>query len=226
MITKYKLFETLNHRGSKSLDEREFDQIRKDNCKNWTKAKTSLYRGQIDLCPYVYTDPRGLKRSSIEKISAHVDAIDNLPSWSKYPTYSESVIGSSELHFYLSGYGKIYEIIPFDNIDIAVCSKEDIWESLGGHGDEDPIRMTQKLLDDLGIDKIEDLKKVGKIENYWCLTGTNITGETYYNFINDEWLNPIVNGFSIVKYTEGFEIPDHKQIWTNGPVLLIHRELA
>lgn len=158
MITKYKLFETLNTHGSKSLTESEFDQIQKSNCKNWTKAKTSLYRGQNNLGDYVYTDPRGTHRKSIDDVNTHIELMDELPCWKEYPKYSASVIGISDQGAAV-GYGyddvkltlsrrrsMVYEVIPFDNSDIVVCPHETIWNSLGGFGDEDPIYLTHYFL--------------------------------------------------------------------------------
>ncbi len=41
-LKKYKVFENYNKFGTKTLTEVEFDQIRKENCKNWTKVETEL----------------------------------------------------------------------------------------------------------------------------------------------------------------------------------------
>lgn len=48
----------------------------------------------------------------------------------------------------------------------------------------------------------------------------NVTGKDCYNFINDYLFNPVERKFNLVKYTKNFEIPEDKQVWTNGPVLL------
>ncbi len=256
MITKYKLFEKLNSRGSKSLTEEEFNQILKTSCKNWTKSKTSLYRGQVDLGPYVYTDPKGTYRTSIEDVNTHVELIDNLPSWEGYPKYSEAIIGST-INI-VSGYGKVYEIVPFDNIDIAICPKRNIWDSFGhtkfGEWGED-IYKVHHFLEYVGInadvwsqisngtiesmlcsmDSIEIFNKDDGGYVYQFLVETSeylkkdidsLTGKDCYNFINDSMFNPTVRGFSLVKYTAGFEAPSDRQMWTNGPVLLIYSELA
>jgi len=56
-LKKYKVFENYNKFGTKTLTEVEFDQIRKENCKNWTKVETELYRGMPDLGDYLIVDP-------------------------------------------------------------------------------------------------------------------------------------------------------------------------
>lgn len=255
MITKYKLFEKLNSRGSKSLTEQEFNQILNTNCRNWSKSKTSLYRGQVDLGPYVYTDAKGTYRKSIEDINTHVELIDNLPSWDGYPKYSEAIIGST-INI-VSGYGRVYEIIPFDNIDIAICPKRNIWDSfshtkLGEWGED--IYKIHHFLEYVGINgDIWNQIDNSTIESALCSMDTisimnkddgyvyhflseaseylkkdidDLTGSDCFKFINDYLFNPTVKGFNLVKYTSGFEAPDDRQIWTNGPVLLIYSELA
>ncbi len=263
MITKYKLFEKLNSRGSKSLTEEEFNQILKTSCKNWAKSKTSLYRGQVDMGPYVYVDPIETKRKSIDDTNLHVELISNLPCWKNYPKYSSSVIGVSDNKYIADGYGVSYEIIPFDNIDIVFCPAASIWQSFddgdGGWGDTDTIHLTRSFFELLDINTdvwkstdgltIEDkLKAITNIPDqkfikifhinegdhlfltraseYLKKNKNEITGEDCYDFINNYLFNPVYRGFKTVKYTAGFDEPSNKQIWTNGPVLLIYRELA
>lgn len=277
LITKYQLFEKLNTRGSKSLNEEEFNQILKSSCKNWTKAKTSLYRGQKDLGAYVYTDPRDTHRRSIDDVNIHVELMDNLPCWEGYPKYSSSVIGVSDRSF-AERYGRIYEVIPFDNIDIAICPESTIWDSFGGWGDEDAVHLTYNFLESIGINAdiwlqfidetiIDVLKSIGKISDieikqnpiknkfsyhkwsksdrrydpYWINKRmdflsqaseylkkdvTEISGEDCFKFLNNYLFNPVERKFTTTKYIPGFEIPKNRQIWTEGPVLLIYKELA
>ena len=95
-LKSYKIFENYNRFGTKTLSEKEFDQIRKENCKNWTKAETELYRGMPDLGDYLLVDPlKGDFRSSIEDTNIHLDLLSNLPSWKDYPKYERCVIGGS-----------------------------------------------------------------------------------------------------------------------------------
>jgi hypothetical protein len=135
-LKKYKLFENYNRFGTKTLTEVEFDQIRKENCKNWTKVETELYRGMPDLGDYLFIDPlKGDFRSSIEDTNIHLDLLSNLPSWKDYPKYERCVIGGSPGA--VGSYGDaIYEVIPFDNTKIAVCPYATIWESFGNDHDQ------------------------------------------------------------------------------------------
>jgi hypothetical protein len=254
-LNTYKIFETLNSRGYKSLTEDEFDKILKVNCKNWTKAKTSIYRGQRNLGDYVYMDPRGTHRNSIEDTNLHIELMSNLPSWKEYPKYSESIIGITKLK-YAENYGSsIYEIIPFDNTNIGICPSQTIWESFGDENDDfsnhpgwgDYIYLVRDFLESLGIDAeywkdynnltIEDhLKSIdiiprGKnrdIDEFLNKIdkSKDITGVECYNFINNEIFNPIKRGFKYKKYEPGFEVDGDVQIWISGPVLLINKDLV
>ena len=92
-LKKYKVFESYNRFGTKTLTEKEFDQIRKENCKNWTKVETEIYRGMPDLGNYLLVDPlKGDFRTSIEDTNIHLDLMSNLPSWKDYPKYERCVI--------------------------------------------------------------------------------------------------------------------------------------
>ena len=130
-LKTYQLFESYNKFGTKTLTEVEFDQIRKENCKNWTKVETELFRGMPDLGDYIFVDPKlGGFRSSIEDTNIHLELMSNLPSWKDYPRYDRCVIGGSPGA--VGSYGDvIYEMIPFDGVQISVCPFSTIWESFG-----------------------------------------------------------------------------------------------
>jgi len=256
MFENFSNFDEIKSRfGSRTITESEFDKIRKENCKNWTKAETSLYRGMPDIGDYILLDPRkGGGRSSIEDVNVHIELLSNLPCWKDYPNYVWSVIGiSSEVG--AKGYGEVYEIIPFDNSKIAVCPEADIWlsfsnEESGWGGDID---LVKDFLGELDIDydvweqfggstiesKLKSIEKIEinnsiSIESFFkrmkeegfIKSYDNMTGEICYKFISDFLFNPQKRGFSLVNYEPGFKIEKNKQIWTEGPVLLIKSKLS
>ena len=95
-LKSYKIFETYNRFGSRTITESEFDKIRKENCKNCAKCETELFRGMPDLGDYVYVDPKmGDFRSSIEYTNIHLELMSNLPSWKGYLRYDRCVIGGT-----------------------------------------------------------------------------------------------------------------------------------
>lgn len=152
-IMKYKAFESFNMYGSKLISESNFLELANKECKNWQSSKTELFRGQPDLGEYIYTDPTKFYRRSIEDVNLHIELLDNLPSWKEYPKYSQSIIGISSKEG-ADGYGDedraTYELIPYDNIKIAVCPEPNIWESFGYWGEY--ICETLAFFDEIGID--------------------------------------------------------------------------
>jgi len=252
-LQSYKIFENYNRFGSKTITESEFDKIRKENCKNWTKAKTELFRGMPNLGDYVFIDPKlGDFRSSIEDTNIHLELMSNLPSWKDYPRYDRCVIGGTPGSA-TGTYGEtVYEMIPFDDVKIGVCPNSTIWESFGSDFDEwgGDIYLVEHFLYAIGLNsnwiqiggetletKLKsidrfDLEKE-EVDNfiidcalYLKKSKEEITGEDCYNFINDYIFNPEKRGFDLKTYDVDFTVEKSKQIWTEGPVLLIKYGLA
>lgn len=257
-LTSYKIFESYDRFGCQRITESEFDKIRKESCKNWTKSETELWRGMPNLGDYVFVDPKkGDFRSSIEDTNIHLDLMSNLPSWKDYPKYERCVIGGTPGSA-TGTYGEsVYEIIPFDDIKIGVCPKSTIWESFENDDDSwgGDIYLVEHFLDSIGLDtswnqidggtietKLKSLgnsfygNKISEIPNkdqdavdnflfrfsdFSWKKPNEITGEDCFNFINNSLFNPRVRGFKLTTYTKGFQIENGKQIWTEGPVLLV-----
>ena len=242
--------------GTQKLTEQEFDTIRKESCKNWTKAETELFRGMPDLGDYLIVDPlKGDFRSSIENTNIHLDLLSNLPSWKDYPKYERCVIGGSPGA--VGSYGDaIYEVVPFDNVKIAVCPQPTIWESFENSDDSwgGDIYLVEHFLDSIDLDtvwnqvgggtietKLKSLGNISELPNkdqdavdnflmrhaeFSWKKPNEITGEDCYNFINNSLFNPKVRGFQLLNYDQNFKIENKKQFWTEGPCLLIKGKLA
>jgi hypothetical protein len=252
-LKSYKIFETYNRFGSRTITESEFDKIRKENCKNWTKAKTELFRGMPDLGDYVFVDPKlGDFRSSIEDTNIHLELMSNLPSWKDYPRYDRCVIGGSPGA--VGSYGDtIYEVIPFDDVKIGVCPYPTIWESFGNDliGDwGGDIYLVEYFLSSIGLDsawiqiggetlenKLKSIQEFDlekeEVDNFIIECALflkkkkeEITGEDCFNFINEDLFNPVMRGFKLLNYDENFKIENRRQFWTEGPVLLIKGKLS
>lgn len=255
-LKTYRVFENYNRFGTKTLTEVEFDQIRKENCKNWTKAKTELFRGMPDLGDYLLIDPlKGGFRTSIEDTNIHLDLMSNLPSWKDYPKYERCLIGGSPGA--VGSYGDaLYQVIPFDNVKIAVCPSATIWETFGNSDAEwgGDIYLVEHFLDAIGLEtcwnqigggtietKLKSLGIISEIPNkdqnavddflfrhsdFSWKRPNEITGEECFNFINDRLFNPKVRDIKLMTYNKDFNIENRKQFWTEGPCLLIKGKLA
>jgi hypothetical protein len=248
-----KVFETYNRFGSRTITESEFDKIRKENCKNWTKAKTEIFRGMPNLGDYVIVDPKmGDPRLSIEDTNIHLELMSNLPSWKDYPKYDRCVIGGTPGSA-TGTYGEtVYEVVPFDGIKIGVCPYATIWESFGNEDSEwgGDIYLVRNFLDaiDLEVGWIQidgetlenklksinefDLKLIS-VDNFITDCSLvldkrkeDINGVDCYDFINEFIFNPEERGFELKLYDSNFEVEEERQIWTEGPVLLVKYGLA
>jgi len=251
-LKKYKVFENYSRFGSRTITESEFDKIRKENCKNWTRVESELFRGMPDLGDFVFVDPKlGDFRSSIEDTNLHLELMSNLPSWKDYPRYDRCVIGGSPGA--VGSYGDaIYEVIPFDGVKIAICPYRTIWESFGNDDDDwgGDVYLVEHFLDAIGLfpawiqvggDTLQNrLNKISKfnlekkdVRSFIERCGDDlkkspdsITGEDCFNFINNYIFNPQVRGFKVLNYDEDFRIENKKQFWTEGPVLLLRGSLS
>ena len=249
--------------GTQKLTEQEFDTIRKESCKNWTKAETEIFRGMPNLGDYLLVDPlKGDFRSSIEDTNIHLDLLSNLPSWKDYPKYERCIIGGTRGSA-TGTYGEaVYEMIPFDNTKISVCPESTIWESFSNDYDSwgGDIYLVEHFLDSIDLDtswnqigggtietKLKSLgnsfhgSKISEIPNkdqdavdnflmrhaeFSWKKPNEITGEDCFNFINNSLFNPKVRGFQLLNYDQNFSTEKGKQVWTEGPVLLIKSHLV
>jgi hypothetical protein len=55
--------------------------------------------------------------------------MENMEEWQKYPRRSKSLICSTTVN-YASGYGKVFNVIPYDSAKIGVCPTMDFFESI------------------------------------------------------------------------------------------------
>ena len=258
-LKTYKIFETYIRQraygrfGSRTITESEFDKIRKENCKNWTKVETELFRGMPDLGDYVFVDPKmGDFRSSIEDTNIHLELMSNIPSWKDYPKYDRCVIGGTPGSATGTYGDTVYEVVPFDGIKIGVCPFSTVWESFGNEFNEfgGDIYLVEYFLGSIGLDsnwiqvggetletKLKSIKSFDlekeEVDDfiidcaiYLKKSKEEVTGEDCYNFINDYIFNPEKRGFELKTYDVDFNVSKGKQIWTEGPVLLVKYGLA
>lgn len=88
-----------------------------------------IYRGIKSIAiDSKYVDPTQFIRQSANTSNFYTTLIDNLPSWSKYPKRSKSLVCSTD-HHYAHGYGSTYLVIPMDGVPIGICYAEDFWSA-------------------------------------------------------------------------------------------------
>lgn len=151
------------------LTEEEFQKLYYEHCKNHKKNKENseasfgLWRGirqdkviftkNPEIVAY-YQNPKGHIRESIENINIHVTIMSENEHWKDFPPYNQSVIASTSF-MDAYDYGKLFEVIPFDNTRIGVCANENVWEAFGGFHSEysNPIYIVGHFLRILNVPK-------------------------------------------------------------------------
>ena len=131
---RLKLFKMFESRTSE-LSKEEFIRILQDKCKDYIKTPKLLQRSKsIQSAVFSYINPKVHERnpgggSTGVSVSSkhHILLMDNLPSWSKFPKRSQSIIGvTMEDPRSLFGSEK-YLVIPFDGAKFGVAPSADLW---------------------------------------------------------------------------------------------------
>lgn len=115
------------------LTEEQFRGILKDKCKDFISYPKLLQRSKTTKSStYSYVNPKVFERvpaggQATVSTRNHMLLMDNLPSWSKFPKRSNSVIGVTlEDPRSLFGEEK-YLIIPYDGARFGVAPSYDLW---------------------------------------------------------------------------------------------------
>src|SRR5882762_7031765 len=94
---------------------------------------TTIYRGLNGHEENIlYVDPTNYTRRSANTDNYYTLLMDNLPSWSKFPKRSKSLIcttDSDNADTYGQVKGSVYVVLPLGNPIIACCDGEDLWDS-------------------------------------------------------------------------------------------------
>jgi len=133
---RFQLFKMFESRTSE-LSEAEFRKILHEKCKDFVKAPKLLQRSKTSEGPiFSYINPKSYDRAPLKKSDRFTDGVesrhhtllmDNLPSWTKFPKRSQSVIGlTSADQRIIFGFHR-YLIIPFDGAKFGVAPSSDLW---------------------------------------------------------------------------------------------------
>jgi hypothetical protein len=133
---RFQLFKMFESRTSE-LTESEFRKILHEKCKDFVKAPKLLQRSKTSEGPiFSYINPKSFDRAPLKKSDRFTDGVesrhhtllmDNLPSWSKFPKRSQSVIGLTSADQRVIFGSHRYLIIPFDGAKFGVAPSSDLW---------------------------------------------------------------------------------------------------
>jgi hypothetical protein len=154
------------------LSEAEFRKILHEKCKDFAKAPKLLQRSKTsEGSIFSYINPKAYDRAPLKKSDRFTDGVesrhhtllmDNLPSWSKFPKRSQSVIGLTSADQRIIFGSHRYLIIPFDGANFGVAPSADLWACQVHVTDQRP------LVEDLTLsfnDKFSEIMVVNKISD-------------------------------------------------------------
>lgn len=168
---RFQLFKMFESRTSE-LSEDEFRKILHEKCKDFVRAPKLLQRSKNSEGPiFSYINPKAYDRAPLKKSDRFTDGVesrhhtllmDNLPSWSKFPKRSQSVIGLTSADQKIIFGSHRYLIIPFDGANFGVAPSADLWACQVHVTDQRP------LVEDLTLsfnDKFSEIMVVNKISD-------------------------------------------------------------
>lgn len=139
------------------IDESEFINIAKE-CTDWFISDTEIYRGLSDTkSNFLLVDPKEHIRNYADNWSWHNIIIDDSTEWSGYPKRNQSIICTPDIKI-SNGYGKPHLVIPFNNANIAVCPKRDMWISFDNLFELNSFNHTLYLLISQTLDNLKSSK--------------------------------------------------------------------
>jgi len=222
----------LTDKSGKKLSKKEFENLKNKHCKYYSINKdVKMYRSIIKKYDYLYQNPKGHIRHSIENENIHVILMSSMKSWKDFPKYNQSIIGSINDSEYYGEY--IYEFIPFDNNNIGICPKPTIWESLGGFGGDANIKLInsflKKVINYSDTDNWSDIRRkimkanirepllkskpddrtflfknmLLRLTQFFNIKPHDITNYLLIKYI-EELFDPKINNFNHFKYDENF----------------------
>lgn len=213
MIKLFKLFET----RTSGLDEQEFRKLLHENCRDFINNPKLLQRNKSrNDGDFSYINPIVNLRTSYKDMDDGVYSdhntllMDNLPSWSKFPKRSESLIGLTNADN-RSVFGKFkYLVIPYDNAEFGVAPSMDLWgcktkENLCFNSEMSSAFVNKKISDQSFDLMISDIKSV--YENWLKSDRVYVPLERMFNYIKDNNLR-IIDGLDRMLSPKNFSGTD------------------
>lgn len=200
------------------LSQDEFIDLAKKNCMNAIISYMSgkkIYRGDHNTGNYYFGDARSAEPRVSRNTSNHYTLwMDNHPDWSKYPKRSQSFICSTDETYASSfGQGTTKLILPYDNVDIGVCLKSDLWGSfpritfIGNSWDASDLNSYINHLMQIINGEINDYNSNGtKYDKSWnILRGSikdidrNFGWEDVMAILEDEKVEKVVSAYTLAQ---------------------------
>lgn len=240
----------INEGRSKSITIEEAMKLIWENCRDFIKNDSVVYRGIYDTkSTALIVSPANFVRKSRNTSNFYTLLMDNLPAWKKYPKRSKSIICTTNRN-YAEDMGESYRVFPFDGSKIGVCPEDDLWASFGldisgldifndcigmmmdnfTNYDESDIVTYNDLLK--LFDKFDEHKSSFNIDRnslppYFNFKLFEPYFETDVKLIDfaKEIIDPERHKFEL-KNTKTFKNITHREVWTDGTSILLNSKIA
>lgn len=216
---------------------------------------TPIWRGMRNHSEAIVTiDPTTGRRISNNTSNHYTVLIDNSPYFKGWPKRSKSLVCSTG-YKYAAGYNYgpgsgLYAIFPYDNVKIAVCPGQDIWdtdvnlprlgESYGENGVNGALgefNASMKYKFDLP-DNFAAMKKAVTTREFAQTLSSHIRNQVTpeearnplqpYEFIDylQQQMSPACTGFRLMDAaTFAANPPKDRECWIGGPVVAIRKDM-
>lgn len=232
----------INEGRSVNIPIKEAIGFLRENCKDFLKNGSILYRGIYDADqPALIVSPSNFERKSRNTANYYTLLMDNLPAWKDYPKRSKSIVCTTH-EGYAGNMGEPYRVFPFNGSKIGVCPSNDLWGSftLDVYSLEyvnDSIDFIIRELDfKHDINSYKDLLKlfdefdayksnIGALSLDKTLFGSYINNDTKFIDFISEMLNPKKQSFQL-RTTRSFKNLPYREVWTDGTSILVHTSIV
>lgn len=178
---------------------------------------------------FALSQPAKFSRKSANTSNYYTLLMDNLPSWSRYPRRSKSIVCSNDKYTAANySYGRSqYIVFPYDTCKIGICPDSDIWDSIpripGIRGIEEWESINSEL-EDIGglsdnnwsdfkarvdsLDKNQEMASTNRVIRGWALSKF----DTITDYLNDA-MSPKKCGFRVVKPGDKIPAEGKNELW-------------
>lgn len=224
----------------KSISKDDVIELLKTKCKKTIAKDVVFYRGMRNSGDYVVGHGQAGERKSI-KISNHYTKIidEQLTSLNPlYPLRSKSIICTNH-DGHAKNFGKLYAVIPFDNIMLGISESYDIWYTkvkIGNFKDYQLYKLNT-IWDGIGVDdtftSLESFAKMVEREYKSMKKGYSSEYKPLLDMFDgvDDIQGEIIRAYSVknlklkFKKSQTFSLTGQHEVWFSGECVMISENL-
>lgn len=212
------------------------------------KNGRNIFRGHSSKDDFLYVEPTKITRKSPYAFTNYYNQLlSHLPSWEGWPKRNKSLICTTDNTKARQYNDSVYVVYPFNEANIGVCPKDDIWYSFNKGLDTDLNSLNLHLINlfqfcglerDRTLNYDELIKNFKIVDDFFQSDFSNFNKllekhKSLYNFLKNIFytnggsnlfncinraMAPKLNNFSLVK--SGKRILGNCEVWTDSPCLM------